>query len=85
MADRNSRSPGARSRRRWRRRRSEGLILTPVELWQHEVSALVQLGLLRPDEIRDREAVAGAIGALLDEAIPRALAAAGAHAPRGAL
>ena len=44
-------------------------MVVPVELWRQEIATLVRLGLLRREEARDREAVADAIGKVLDRVL----------------
>jgi hypothetical protein len=52
--------------RKTRERRRDGLRVIPVEIRESELDALVLRGLLAPGERGDREAVATAIGLVLD-------------------
>jgi hypothetical protein len=56
----------AKRMRLYRERRAEGLRCVPLEVRDREVDALIACGLLSPDQAKDREAIASAIGSLLD-------------------
>ena len=53
--------------RRSRQRRREGLRCCTLELRDHEIEALVCLGLLPPDGRRDPKAITGAMHRFLDK------------------
>jgi hypothetical protein len=57
-------SPGAR---RMRERRRKGLRIIPFHIRDIEIAALVRLGYVSPDRAADREALAVALGILLDQ------------------
>jgi len=60
-------SPGAERMRRHRYLRKVGLRSVPVQLHEHEISALVACGLLEASERKDPTAVAVALGLYLDQ------------------
>jgi hypothetical protein len=49
-----------------RQRRPEGAIVVDVEVFAIERAHMVRQGLIRPDQPLDREAVAGAVGKILE-------------------
>jgi hypothetical protein len=59
-------SSGAARMRLLRERRREGAICVTVEVFRCEIDRLVRQGLLRPDQKLDRDAVASAIGKLIE-------------------
>jgi hypothetical protein len=63
---RNSSSAGAARMRLLRQRRREGALCVTVEVFRCEIERLVRQGLLRPDHALDREAVADAVGKLIE-------------------
>jgi hypothetical protein len=59
-------SPAAERMRRYRSRRKKGVSCVIIQLFEPEISALVQQGLLEPTRRRDRAAIAGAMNRFLD-------------------
>jgi hypothetical protein len=59
-------SPGAERMRRYRARRRKGVSCVTIQLFETEISALVQQGLLEPTRRHDRAAIAGAMNEFLD-------------------
>jgi hypothetical protein len=59
-------SPGADRMRRYRARRRKGVSCVLIQLFETEISALVQQGLLEPTRRHDRAAIAGAMNKFLD-------------------
>jgi hypothetical protein len=49
-----------------RQRRREGAIVVDLEVFAVERVQMVRRGLIRPDELLDREAVARAVGRILE-------------------
>jgi hypothetical protein len=64
--DRPSASARAMATARWRERKAIGSFMVPVEVFQHEVEALVRRGLLQRDQADDRYAVGYAIAQLVE-------------------
>jgi len=60
-------SPGAQRMRRYRRRRDAGQQCITVTLQEYQVWALVACGFLAKDQWQNREAVADALCAYLNE------------------
>ena len=63
-------APAAERMRLSRLRRRDGMRCVPFEVRDSEIAALVQYGLLNPAERDNRQAIAAALGNLL-ERIPR--------------
>jgi len=63
-------SPGAERMRAARRRRRDGLRCVPMEIRDEEIENLVTAGLLRSDARNDPNAIAAALGKLLDRLPP---------------
>jgi hypothetical protein len=59
-------SPGAERMRSYRARRRKGVSCVLIQLFETEISALVQQGLLEPTRRHDRAAIAGAMNKFLD-------------------
>jgi hypothetical protein len=59
-------SPGARRMRRYRERRRRGVSCVIIQLFETEISALIQRGLLEPTQRHDKAAIARAMGLFLD-------------------
>ena len=49
-----------------RQRRREGAIVVDVEVFAVERGRMVREGLIRPDQMLDRDAVAAAVGKILE-------------------
>jgi hypothetical protein len=59
-------SPAAERMRRYRERRRRGVSCVIIQLFETEISALIQLGLLEPTQRHDKAAIARAMGLFLD-------------------
>lgn len=65
-AKRDPNSAAAAATRLWRERRARKLRVVPVEIFEHEVRALVRLGYLSRSQMDDRDRVGAAIARLLE-------------------
>jgi len=63
-----SQSASARRMRLFRERRKRGAVVLQAEIQPDMISALVQLGWLNGIEVRNRQAVVAAIGAIVNQA-----------------
>jgi hypothetical protein len=59
-------SPAAERMRRYRERRRKGVSCVIIQLFETEISALIQRGLLEPTQRHDKAAIARAMGLFLD-------------------
>lgn len=59
-------SAGARRMRLYRERRRKGVSCVIIQLFETEISALIQRGLLEPTQRHDKAAIARAMGLFLD-------------------
>ena len=59
-------SLGAERMRRYRERRRRGVSCVTIQLFEAEISGLVERGLLEPTQRHDKAAIARAMGRFLD-------------------
>ena len=59
-------SPAAERMRRYRERRRRGVSCIIIQLFETEISALIQRGLLEPTQRHDRAAIVAAMHRYLD-------------------
>jgi hypothetical protein len=62
-------SAGARATARWCKRQARGSFVVPVELFAHEVEALVRCGLLPRARAHDRRWVGHAVARLVERVL----------------
>jgi hypothetical protein len=65
------RGAGALRMARHRKRRRDGLRCLRIEIRESEIDALIELGLLRNDARRDRNAILSAVYAFFDRTLGR--------------
>jgi hypothetical protein len=66
------RSAAALATARWRRRKTKGSLVVPVELFNDEVQALVRLGLLPAGDASHRRRIGRAVADLVERVLERA-------------
>ena len=66
---RDAASPGARATARWRRRLAKGSLVVPVELFDHEVEALIRHGFLDRADARARRRIGRAVADLVEQVL----------------
>ena len=69
---RDAASPGARATARWRRRKARGSCVVPVELFDHEVEALIDHRFLERADARARSRIGRAVAKLVEHVLERA-------------
>ena len=57
---------------RWRRRKARGSCVVPVELFDHEVEALIRLGFLGARRLPARRRIGRAVADLVERVLERA-------------
>ena len=68
---RNPEFAGVQATARWRERRRQGSLVVPVELFEHEVAVLVQVGLLPRAQAHDRGSIGRVIEGMIDRFVTR--------------
>ena len=69
---RDATSPGARATARWRRQLAKGLLVVRVELFNHEVEALIHHGFLERADAHARRRIGRAVADLVEHVLKRA-------------